>query len=186
MSSTVIALGGLCGTGKSEATLFLAERLGAERVHLGGLVTERIHARGWQVNRETEQRMSQEIRAEGGMAAVAKLALPRILAALEAGSNVVLDGLYSLAEYEVLREALPRPPVLIALHSPRRVRYERLASRPERALRPDQVDLRDWSEVRNLDKAGPIALADHHVLNDGGMERLRAQLETIARSLDST
>lgn len=43
---------------------------------------------------------------------------------------------------------------------------------------------RDWHEIEFLEKGGPIAIADHYVINDGDLERLHTQLQTELEHVD--
>ena len=182
----IIATVGLCGVGKSAASHFLAERLETERVYFGGLVTAEIRRRGVDATPETEKTVREELRERYGMDAVAKLAVDPIDKVLEHQPSVVIDGLYSFAEYTFLRDTFGPSLVSIALHVAKELRYARLAARQKRPLSQDQVDQRDWDEVRYLDKAPPIALADYHVVNDSSVDALHEALDTVLRSLGRT
>jgi dephospho-CoA kinase len=52
-----------------------------------------------------------------------------------------------------------------------------MANRPVRPLTSEQVDQRDWAEIENIEKGGPIAIADHYIINDGTVEKLHEQLD---------
>jgi hypothetical protein len=41
-------------------------------------------------------------------------------------------------------------------------------------LTADELDERDVSEIKLLDKGGPIAIADHHIVNDAGPTELES------------
>ena len=51
-------------------------------------------------------------------------------------------------------------------------RAERLGQRPVRPLTPAEIKERDRTEVENIGKAPPIALADCHFVNDGDLGQL--------------
>ena len=180
--SPIIALVGLCGTGKSEACAYL-EGLGFEVVYFGGTVVNEVKRRGMVVNPANEKAVREELRATHGMAAMAHINLPHIQSLLAAGKQVAIDGLYSLGELEVLRGAWGSRLKLLAIHAPKSLRYERLANRPVRPMTAQQVDERDTFEVKNLDKAGPIALADAHIINDTDRQTLLANLARVFSSL---
>jgi len=179
----VLAVVGLAGAGKSEVVRLLvahAEAAGREMasVYFGGVVIDEVTARGLEVNQTNERAVREELRATHGMAAMAALSLPRIQAALDAGQNVLIDGLYSFAEYEVLTGA-GLPLVTIAVHADRAVRAQRLANRPSRPLTRAEMDARDDAEIRHLDKAPPIVLADHHLVNNGDLGALETALAGV-------
>ena len=79
---------------------------------------------------------------------------------------MLVDGVYSWAEVEVLRAEFANPLVLLAVHAPRALREARLVNRPVRPITAEQLHARDESEIRVLDKATPIVLADLHIVND--------------------
>jgi dephospho-CoA kinase len=172
----VLAVVGLAGSGKSEATKILASEHRYEVVYFGGVVVEEVARRGLEVNPANEKEVREDLRATEGMDAIARRSLPAIRAILEGGGRVGVDGLYSAGELDVLRGELAVPVVTLAVHAPRWLRKQRLAGRAVRPLTPDEVDTRDVLEVANLDKAPPIALADLHVVNDSTVDALRERL----------
>jgi dephospho-CoA kinase len=181
-SQPIVALVGLCGTGKSEACAYL-ESLGYSIIYFGGTVVGEVQRRGMAVNPENEKAVREELRATHGMAAIAHINLPKVKSLLADGKSVAIDGLYSMGELEVLRSELGAGLKLLAIHAPKVLRYERLGKRPVRAMTPEQVDARDAFEVQNLDKAGPIALADAHVVNDGERADLLVKLALAFQGL---
>lgn len=169
---------GLAGTGKSEVVRLITEKHAFTVVYFGGVVLEEVERRGLEVNQTNERAVREELRATHGMSAMAKLSLPKITAALDRGADVLIDGLYSFAEYEVLTQA-GLPLVTIAVHADRDIRAERLSNRPARPLTRDEMNARDDAEIRNLDKAPPIVLADHHVVNNGDMAALGSRISSL-------
>lgn len=177
----IVAVVGLTGAGKSEATAILQRRWGYAPVYFGGVVVDEVKHRGWEVTPDNERHVREELRANEGMDAIARRSLPAVRSRREAGEKVVIDGLYSSAERTLLVSELGPDLVILAVHAARVVRKDRLAHRPVRPLTPEQVDARDRFEVENLDKAGPIALADLHVVNDTTVENLE---QALVRALD--
>ena len=142
-----------------------------------------VQRRGWEVNPGNEQIVREELRAQHGMAAMAALSLPRLQRAISQERNIVIDGLYSFSEYQLLRAELAAPLLLLAVAAPRHLRYQRLASRPSRPLTPDEAMQRDIREIERLEKGGPIAMADYTLLNDGAVEGLLRDLDGLLRIL---
>ena len=122
------------------------------------------------------------MREEHGMDAYARLSLPRIDAALKT-SDVVVDGLYSWEEYMFLKEYYGDNFIVVAVWASPQGRYARLGKREVRPLTPQEAASRDRAEIENLNKGGPIALADYTVLNDGTLAELKAQAERIMGEL---
>ena len=101
---------------------------------------------------------------------------------------MVVDGLYSWSEYKILKEKFKDDLVIIAIYSPSRVRYERLSSRKAvdeksrfRPLTKEQAQSRDYSEIEHLEKGGPIAMADHTILNIGTIEEVKQQVNGVVK-----
>lgn len=166
----LVAIVGLTGSGKSEVVSEF-EGAGFVKIYFGGLTLEKLHEEHLEVNEANERMMREKLRAEHGMSAYAKLNIPKIETELKNG-DVVIDGLYSWEEYGVLKEEFPQMEV-VAVYSPPAVRYERLASRPVRPLTNQEAQSRDFAEIENLHKAGPIAMADYTVSNTGSFDELR-------------
>ena len=59
---------------------------------------------------------------------------------------------------------------LVCVVTDKKLRYERVAKRPDRPFDRDAIVYRDLSEIENLFKGGPIAYADYYILNNGTPE----------------
>ena len=130
--------------------------------------------------------MREEFRTNEGMDAIAKRALPILKQALERQNCIVIDGLYSWSEYKTLRSDLGGEMVVVAIVSERGLRYTRLAERSERPLTAAEAERRDYQEIENLEKGGPIALADFTLLNNGAPDDLLAALDGLIARLAFT
>jgi dephospho-CoA kinase len=178
MTIKIIAVVGMCGSGKSVAGERL-ERLGFAKVYFGGLTIEEVKRRGLEVNEQNERAVREELRRKHGMGAFAVLSLPGIESLLAAGKRVLIDGLYSFSEYKILKEKYGGDLLVIAVFTPRALRYERLAVRAVRPLTAAEAASRDGSEIENIEKGGPIALADYTVLNEGSKQDLVERLDRV-------
>lgn len=165
----------MCGAGKSVVTEWFKGR-GYLSVHFGDATMEELAARGLPVNEINEKAVRENLRKKHGMAAFAIVNLPRIEKAL-AGGHVIVDGLYSWSEYKILKEKFTDALLVLAIFTPRALRYKRLAERLIRPLTHEQSRGRDHAEIENIEKGGPIAMADHTVVNDGDLQNLYQQLE---------
>jgi len=177
----VVAIVGMTGAGKSEAARVFEEH-GFKKVRFGDITDEELNSRGLQPNEENERTIREELRKKHGMAAYARLSLPRIDGSLKA-SNVVVDGLYSWEEYTLLKERYGDKFSVLAVWSSPAARYARLARRAKRALTLKEAASRDSSEIENINKGGPIAMADFAILNEDSLERLRRETERVLSSL---
>ncbi len=181
MKRQIVATVGMCGSGKSVAGERL-EALGFVKVYFGGLTIEEVKHRGLEVNEKNERVVREELRRTHGMGAFAVLSLPKIEALLGGGKRVLIDGLYSFSEYKILKEKFGDGLLVVAVFTPRALRYQRLARRAERPLTEAEAVSRDYAEIENIEKGGPIALADYTIVNDGAMEELIGKLDRILES----
>ncbi|MBR6708400.1 MAG: dephospho-CoA kinase, partial [Clostridia bacterium] len=165
------------GSGKSVATEFFCEN-GWEKIYFGGLTMDVLAERGLPKNEANERAVRESLRAEHGPGAFAKLLLPRIEETAKR-SNTVLDGLYSWSEYKELKAHFGDALTVLAVVTPRLLRYERLAVRTVRPLSFEDSQKRDFAEIENIEKGGPIAIADVYADNSGDVEALREQLKKL-------
>lgn len=177
-----LALVGMPGAGKTLCAQHLQGR-GFAQFRFGSIVVDEVVRRGWPVTPENERLVREEFRASEGMDAIARRALPHLRAALAQQLSLVIDGLYGFSEYKTLRAELDAAMVVVAVVSQRRLRYARLAARPERPLTPEEAQRRDYQEIETLEKGGPIAIADYTLLNDGAPEDLLAALDALTAAL---
>jgi dephospho-CoA kinase len=177
----IISVVGLCGSGKSVISEYIQNK-GYEKVYFGGIVIDEVMKRGLPIIEENEKQVREELRKQYGMAAMAILSRGKIEDLLMNGKKVLIDGLYSMSEYKVLNETFPDMST-IAVFTPKKLRYERLSKRKTRPLSPEQAEKRDYAEVENIEKGGPIALADFTLVNDGTKEELQIKIEEILNKL---
>lgn len=177
----VVSIVGMTGSGKSEVARFFNAK-GFTTVRFGDITDDAVKAKGLPLTEENERPVREGLRKEHGMAAYAKLSIPRIDAALQ-HANVVVDGLYSWEEYLVLKERYGNQFSVIAVWSSPTDRYKRLGGRKVRPLTPQQAASRDRAEIENMNKGGPICMADFTILNDADMGALRKHVEQIAARL---
>lgn len=177
-----LALVGMPGSGKTLCAEHL-QRKGYFQFRFGGIVTDEVERRGLVINPENEKIVREELRANEGMDVMAKRALPKLQAALETHQTVIIDGLYSFAEYKTLQQTFPESMVVVAIVAPRKLRYQRLAKRPIRPLTEAEAQARDWREIETIEKGGPIALADYTLVNDGTADVLLEKLDSLMAEL---
>ena len=174
----IIALVGLAGSGKSSAVEYLTEK-GFPKIYFGGVIYKAMDEAGIEKTWDNQQKFREEIRRREGKDFVIKRVIKNIHDLINAGQNkIVLDGLYTWSEYKFLKHEFPGQVVVIAIVTPKYLRYQRMAKRIERPMQPHEVDQRDWSEIENLEKGGPIAIADYFIINDGSLEQLHQKIDT--------
>lgn len=180
--SKVVAIVGMCGSGKSVATDILEKEFNYKKVYFGGVTMEKLKEANLEVTPENEKMMREGLRKELGMGAFAKILLPKI-EELSSNFDVVLDGLYSWDEYKILNEALKDKLVMILIIADKNIRYQRLSEREVRGLNNEQAKSRDIAEIENSAKGGPISYADYYILNNGTIDEYRRRLLNIINNL---
>jgi dephospho-CoA kinase len=172
----VVAIVGMTGAGKSEVARVFEEH-GFKKVRFGDITDEELNNRGLEPNEENERSIRDGLREK-----YAKLSLPRIDSSLKS-SNVVVDGLYSWEEYTLLKERYGERLNVLAVWSSPAARHARLAHRAKRTLTLKEAASRDKSEIENINKGGPIAMADFAILNENSLERLKRETERVLSAL---
>lgn len=178
--SKVLAIVGMCGSGKSVACEYL-EKVGFKKVYFGGVTLDELKKAGLEDTPENEKKMRESLREKYGMGAFAHLLLPKIKE-LSKTNDVVLDGLYSWDELICLNKEIENLKV-IAIICDKNIRYERISKRAIRPLTKEEARLRDIAEIENLKKGGPIAFADYYLYNNGDMEEYETSLKNILKEV---
>ena len=173
----VIAIVGMAGSGKSEVARIF-EGNGLIRIRFGDITDGEIKKRELELNEKNERHIRELLRQEHGMSAYARLNLPGIDAALK-NSNVVIDGLYSWEEYLCLKEYYGEDFLVIAVWASPKARYARLKKRAIRKLTREEASSRDRAEIENLNKGGPIAMADFTISNENSLAELKEETAKI-------
>lgn len=181
-SAKIITFVGMPGAGKSYCVKFL-EQAGLPSVYFGGITLDELKARSLDINEKNEKIVREAIRAQEGKDAYAKRMIQKIEDLIDKGhQEIVVDGLYSWSEYKIFKQKFGDQAIIIAVAAPRYLRHQRLASRPERPLSEDEVSAREYAEIENLEKGGPIANADYTILNDNAPEKMLNQLKSTLKS----
>lgn len=181
----IIAFVGLAGSGKSSAVEYLTAK-SIPKIYFGGIIYKAMKEAGIEITWESQQKFREEIREKEGKDFVVKRAVTEVHNLIEAGQKrIILDGLYSWSEYRILKHEFPGDTMTtIAVVTPKHMRKSRMAKRPERPMTSREIDERDWSEIENLEKGGPIAIADYFVHNDKDITNFERQIDSILKSID--
>lgn len=177
----IVAIVGMCGSGKSVASDYLVDK-GWNKIYFGGVTMDELKKNNLEITPDNERMMREKLRREYGMAAYAILLLPKIRESIKE-HDTVLDGLYSWDELVILRKEFGDDLKVIAVTADRDIRYNRLTTRDFRPLTNEEALKRDITEIENLAKGGPIALADYYILNNGSVNEYIARLEEIINEM---
>ena len=180
-SIKIIAVVGMSGSGKSVVVDYLTEK-GFPKVYFGGMIYKEMKRRGIEITSdgESEKQFREMIRETEGKDWVVKQVIEETINLINAGQKrIVLDGLYSWTEYKILKKEFPGQLIVLAVVVPKALRHFRVGKRPERPFNTKEIQERDRSEVENLEKGGPIAMADYYVLNDDSVAKLHNDVDVI-------
>lgn len=177
----LLALVGMPGAGKTEAVDYIASK-GWPKVYFGGIVYDEMKQAGVEITAESQQAFREQLRAQNGKDYIARRAIEEIRKLIAAGQhNIVLDGVYSWSEYKALKHEFHHEFEVVAIVAPKHVRHHRLANRPERPFTEDEATHRDFTEIENIEKGGPIAIADHYIVNAGSLDELHHKIDDVMR-----
>ena len=194
MKKYVVAIVGMCGAGKSVVSDELVKK-GFGYVRFGQITLDEIKKKGLEVNEKNERAVREGLRKKYGMAAFAILNIPKIDNQLKSEKNkgVIADGLYSWSEYKILKERYGNRLVVLAVYASPETRYERLIKRKiekgdkdirfRKIARKDAIS-RDYSEIENIEKGGPIAMADYTIVNEYSHRELKSNTNKFLRRLE--
>lgn len=190
MPNKIICVVGMPGSGKSEAADELVKKDFAF-LRFGQITLDKVKEKGWKPTEENERKVREEIRRQHGMGAFALLNIAKIDELLRK-SNVAVDGLYSWSEYKILKEKYGKKMSVLAVYAPPELRYSRLT---DRSIKGDQAQrfrnftkkeakARDWAEIENIEKGGPIAMADFTIVNTGTINELKESVNKILSQIE--
>jgi dephospho-CoA kinase len=174
----IMAIVGMPGAGKSIVASYLKNQ-GFFLIHFGQIIMSEVEKHQLPVTPQNEQKIREEIRKKQGMDVCAKIALPLIKSKLGEHQLIIIDGLYSFSEYKTLKTEFNDELMVLAIFTPKAMRYKRLALRPSRSLTPTIAERRDYLEIERIEKGGPIVMADYTIINDGSQYQLHRNIEEL-------
>ncbi len=181
----IIAFVGMPGSGKGTCTSYLREKYAWPLIHFGDMVYEEVQRRGLD-NVFDERFVREDMRKQEGPAVLAKRVSEKADSYIQNNQpTVVFDGLYSWTEYKFLKEKYNDDLIVVAIIATKSLRHQRVIDRKDshRAYTKQQIITREIDEIENLEKGGPIAIADYYLLNDGTQEELLANLDSLIKKL---
>lgn len=162
----------------------MVEKYGLPKVYFPEAVFDELKKREMPVNEANERLIREELRERFGLRGLSIKAIERIKEIK--GNFVLAESLYSWEEYLHFKEEYGENFLTLAVYAPPRTRYLRLETRSSgRALTNEEAKSRDHSQIENLHQAGPIAMADFTVQNEGGLEALVRQVDEIMKVLEN-
>ena len=182
----ILAIVGMSGSGKSVVVDHLTS-LGFPKVYFGGMIYKEMEKRGIErtPDGESEKHFREMIRETEGKDWVVRQVIDEAKGLISAGQKrVVLDGLYTWTEYKILKKEFPGQMSVLAVVVDKAIRHKRVGNRPDRPFNTEEIQERDRSEIENLEKGGPIAMADYYLLNNSSVEDLTAGVDEVLKKID--
>ncbi len=176
----VIATTGMPGSGKGELSRLFREA-GYPVYVCGDVVRREAERRGLPKDSRTLGGLMFALREEGGRAAIVRRLAPDVRS--DPSRVVVVEGIRNLEEVEELRREFDV--ILVAVHSPPRLRYERLVARGrgDDPRTPEEFRERDARELR-VGVGDVIALSDLVIRNDGTLADLEGEFKGLLRRVE--
>jgi len=170
----VICVTGMPGCGKEEFVK-VAEQRGLAIVRMGDIVREEAKRRGLKFSDETVGGMAHEERVKHGFGVWAERTAPRVKDA-----TTVIDGIRGREEVEVFRRTFGDRLAVVAIHASPRTRYARIRKRGrgDDVISEEEFHRREEREM-GWGLAEVIATADYMIVNEDGLEDLRAQCTKV-------
>jgi dephospho-CoA kinase len=180
----IIAFVGLAGSGKSTAADYITSK-GYPKVDFDSVVSEAIKNQNIEDTAENEKKFREALIEENDNNRIVNIISSEIHDLINAGQHrIVADGLYSWEEYKTLKHEFSGELTVVAIIASKKLRHRRLTSRPVRPLSQFEADQRDWYDIENLEKGGPIAIADHFIENDDNEEKLFKNIDNLLIEID--
>ena len=187
----IVCVTGMAGSGKSVLSDYFAEK-GYQFVRFGQIVLDEIMKKGLKPSEANQKEIRENLRKKHGMAAMAKLNYPKFKKLLKKG-NVIADNMMSWSEYKFLKEKFGKQLITVSVYSPPQIRYERLSKRKpgksDKSLRfhhftKTEARQRDYNEIENIEKGGPIAMSDYTILNTGDITFFQKQIKNLFKEVN--
>ena len=177
----IVAVVGMCGSGKTVAVNEFEKR-GWTKIYFGEATFIKMKELGLEINEENERKVREQLRASGDKGIYAKIFLPEIEKAFKKG-NVVIESMYSWSEYKIVKEKFGDAFEVLCIATDAPLRRARLETRAFRPMDRASSQSRDYSEIENIEKGGPIGIADHYILNNGTISTFRRHVVKYINSL---
>jgi len=175
---SIIAVLGLPGSGKSVVIEYLMKKYAWPKIYFGDVTFDEMRRLKLEINEKNERKVREGLRKKHGDLVYVERVAEKI-SKLNAEPVILLESMYSWAEYLFLKKKFGEKFQTIAVYASPGKRYGRLAKRKVRPLNLKEAESRDYSQIENLQQAGPIAMADYLLINDSTKKELYSKIEKI-------
>ncbi|MBX9765573.1 AAA family ATPase [Patescibacteria group bacterium] len=179
----ILGITGTLGAGKGTVAEYLKEK-GFNHYSVRAFLTEEIVKRGMPVNRDSMVLVANELRVKNGPSYILDTLYERAEAA---GADAVIESIRTVGEVEELRK---KGMLLLSVDADPQIRYSRVQFRKTET---DHISFETFMdhELRESEGDDPakqnlrhtVKLADYHVTNDGTIDDLKMQVDTILATI---
>ncbi len=176
----IVCLTGMPGAGKSTVACFLKEK-GFTIVTMGDVIREEAKRQGLEPTDVNLGKMMLKLRQDLGPGAVGQIVLQKLARDDKNSNNVVIDGIRSVAEVDVLKKV--GHVRLLAIHASQDTRFKHLTKRGRADAPSDSGEFtgRDLREL-SVGVSEAIALANEMISNnDLTLEELKLRAYDIVK-----
>lgn len=173
----ILAFVGMPASGKSEAASVL-RRKGVTVINMGDIIREEVVRRGLEPTDANTGGVGSDLREKEGRNAVAKRCIPKIRDAK--ADFIGIDGVRSVPEVELFKEAFGNDFTLVSVDSPLELRFSRVLARK----RSD--DMKDISALKARDErelgwgmGEAMEIADLVIDNTGTLEEFNDKITAL-------
>jgi dephospho-CoA kinase len=173
---TVICITGMPGAGKGEVVDILKEEANLPVVRMGDMVWDEVRSRGLPLEPQVVGEIANSERQAHGNDIWAHRCVAKVKEKLSGGNtHIIIDGVRTRQEIAVFKSAFKDSFYVIAVFASLSTRFDRIRAR-KRADDTNTRELFDQRDKRELSwgVGEVIALADGMIMNEGGLEELRA------------
>lgn len=177
----IIGITGTNGSGKGTVVAYLKKHKHFVHFAVREYLTELLNARGEVVDRSAMRLIANDLRLAHDPAYVIRTLFDRAIA--ENHINVIIESIRNIGEADFLKS---KGALLIGVDADQKIRYERVQGR--RSV-TDRVDFETFVEheeremlpcgPHDMDVRGVMAKADYTILNNGTLDMLHKQIESI-------
>ncbi|NTU73755.1 AAA family ATPase [Candidatus Roizmanbacteria bacterium] len=177
---SIIAIVGLPGSGKTEASKFFEDK-DLPVISFGAILNDYIDKHGLTHDTATHKKLREGWRKEHGNEAFAVMNEEKIAKALEKNNILIIDGMRSWEEYMYLKKKFPQVRInIVSLYADKQLRYARISGRKYRSNFGEE---RDVDELLGANMGATIAFADYLVKNNFSLEELHDKLDEVYRAV---
>lgn len=158
-----------------------------DSIDMGRQVKKKMEEEKIALTSENVRAYATRLREVHGLDVVAKLCVPAIDSALDKGKLVIIEDIKGWQEAKFFREKYGEKFVLVAIHTPPKIRFERAKNREAEwdSKKMETLEKFNWRDEKELGwgLGNAIAMADYVLVNDGTLADFKDEAEKLFRKI---